>query len=330
MMRKGRVKQSVMDRSVKRILGDVLPEHFDGGGMSYQCEGWTLAPERLVYGIVHETMAVRQIPAVIDVTMLFPETTEEAQLKQFMKRLRSLCQKEGVRLGQIRVSASYAVSDLIAFACVTKNREEKSRKDNGKDDKNREGNRRAVRDRQDLTDFTNLDVVVAGAVGSEGAAILAAEYQNELKKRYAGSFIEQAQCLYEDASMAEAREIFFRDTVAKVYAAGEGGIFAAFWNLALHADVGLDLRLKSVPIRQHTIEVCEYYNLNPYLLYSGGSFVLFCEKGEEVVSGLEKVGVTSAVVGSTTGGKDRIIRYDDEIRYLEPPQADEFYKVWRL
>ena len=47
---------------------------------------------------------------------------------------------------------------------------------------------------------------------------------------------------------------------------GEGGIFAALYRLAKEADTGLVVDLKAMPVRQETIEICEYYKLNPYQL----------------------------------------------------------------
>lgn len=328
MMRAGRIKQSVMDRSVKRILSDVLTSNPEGYNGIFQCEGWTLAPERLIYGLIHQTIAMGISPAVIAVEVILPEKTEEEKLKQLMKTVNSLCCHEKIKISAVQVSVSCVVSDLVLFASVTKSL--KTETEAGKTEAEMEEKevKADKKKRQDRLD--NLDVVVAGTVGLEGAAVIAKQKKKELQNRYAESYIEHAARLYDNASMQNIREIFLSNAVSRVYAAGEGGVFAAFWNLAAQADVGLDLSLKSIPIDQHVIEVCEYYDVNPYLLFSGGSFVLFCDRGEKLVSDLTKNGVLAAVVGKTTSGNDRIIRYDDEIRYLEPPKIDELYKVWRL
>mgnify|MGYP002587276551 CR=1 FL=1 len=74
-------------------------------------------------------------------------------------------------------------------------------------------------------------------------------------------------------------------------------------------------------------EVCEYFNLNPYMLRSGGTLLLACANGARIVEQLKNAGVQAAVIGQTTAGNDRLIRYDDEARFLEPPKMDEYYKV---
>lgn len=313
MMRSGDIKKSVMDRSVKRVLDDIWIDDPQNPGVCFRCEGWILAAERLIYGIIHQSMAKGFIPGAISLDVILPGQTEEKELKELMKSVRDLCIQEEIKITSVRVSSSGAVLDCILFASVT-------------EIKNKPAKVRAPQ----IEPADDLDVVVMGPVGCEGAALIAAGYREELRNRYAESYIRQAEKLYDYASMQDAMDILASNSVTQIYAAGEGGIFAAFWNLASRTEVGLDLRLKSIPIRQHTIEVCEYFNVNPYLLLSGGSFVLFCEKGQKLVFELEKSGIFSAVIGKTTRGKDRIIRYDDEIRFLEPPKADELYKVWRL
>ena len=173
----------------------------------------------------------------------------------------------------------------------------------------------------------DLDLVVAGTVGREGAAMLAAEYAKRLEERYAPSYIEAAKHLFDDGSMTAVADILQEKEVVSVHDVREGGIFAALWEMAAAANVGLSVDLKEIPIKQHTIEVCEYFNLNPYMLRSGGTLLFACANGARIVEQLQKAGVAAAVIGQTTSGNDRLIRYDDEARFLEPPKMDEYYKV---
>lgn len=55
----------------------------------------------------------------------------------------------------------------------------------------------------------------------------------------------------------------------------EGGIFGALWEMAEASGVGLDIDLKKIPIRQETIEICEVYDINPYLLISSGAMLIW-------------------------------------------------------
>ncbi len=74
-------------------------------------------------------------------------------------------------------------------------------------------------------------------------------------------------------------------------------MFGGLWQLAAENGVGLVADLKRIPVRQETIEVCEYFDLNPYELMAGGSLLILTENGGELVRALETAGVPAAVIG---------------------------------
>jgi hydrogenase maturation factor len=98
--------------------------------------------------------------------------------------------------------------------------------------------------------------------------------------------------------------------------------------IAEASGVGLNIDLKSIPVRQETIEVCEAFGLNPYQLISSGSMLITTAKGHDLVSKLKDAGIHATVVGKVTEGNDRVLINEDEVRYLEPPKMDELYKIY--
>lgn len=107
----------------------------------------------------------------------------------------------------------------------------------------------------------------------------------------------------------------------------EGGVFGALWEMAEASGVGLDIDLKKIPIRQETIEICEVYDINPYLLISSGAMLIGTDHGSRLVEELTRAGIHASVIGYAVEGRDRIVRNGDEKRFLEPPKTDELYKV---
>ena len=327
MLRVGKVKESVLKRSVlrqihnKTVYGSpapgedagLFPMSADNSRIAISVnpvEGWTLASQRAVYGAINSLVAADVIPEAIAVTILMPEVTEEAQLKVLMRELDHCCQQEKIQLIAGHTAVSPFVKTLIisvtAIGVAAIEMSEEAAK-------------------ADV--YKNYDLVVAGTVGREGAAMIALEKEEQLQDRYAASYIETAQHLFDNGSMRAAAKAVREAGAVNIHDIREGGIFAGFWEMAAAAKVGLDIDLKKIPIKQHTIEVCEYFNLNPYMLRSGGCLLIACENGQNMVSLLEDAGITAAVVGRTTNQNDRIIRYDDEIRFLEPPKVDEYYKI---
>ena len=107
----------------------------------------------------------------------------------------------------------------------------------------------------------------------------------------------------------------------------EGGIFGALWELAEASGIGLEIDLKKIPVRQETIEICEFFGLNPYELISSGCMLMAASDGNLLVRELEKEGIPAVVIGKAMEGNDRVLINEEERRFLEPPKADELYKV---
>ena len=107
----------------------------------------------------------------------------------------------------------------------------------------------------------------------------------------------------------------------------EGGVFGALWEMAEGAGVGLDVDLRKIPIRQETVEICEFFGVNPYLIMSSGSMMMATDDGYRLVQEMKRAGIEATVIGRTTDGNDRILRNGDDVRYLDRPQTDELYKV---
>ena len=110
----------------------------------------------------------------------------------------------------------------------------------------------------------------------------------------------------------------------------EGGIFGALWEMAAASGVGLTVDLKKIPLRQETIEICEVFDINPYMLISSGSLLIGTNHGYQLVQELERAGIHAAVIGYATEGNDRVVINGEERRYLEPPKTDELFRALRF
>lgn len=109
----------------------------------------------------------------------------------------------------------------------------------------------------------------------------------------------------------------------------EGGIFGALWEIGAASGVGITADLRKIPIKQETVEVCEVFDINPYMLISSGSMLIGCLHGNELVEELAKKGIEAAVIGRATEGNDRIVVNGEETRYLGPALSDELYKIYK-
>ena len=98
---------------------------------------------------------------------------------------------------------------------------------------------------------------------------------------------------------------------------------AALWQLGDVFGVGLEVNLRNIPIMQESVEVSDYYNLNPYKLRSDGALLIVARDGEAMTKRLHEADIPAVIIGHITDGIDRVLVYDDERRYLEEPRQDE-------
>ena len=172
------------------------------------------------------------------------------------------------------------------------------------------------------------DLVVTKWVGLEGTSIIATEFEKELKKRLPVSIVDESQKFASLLSVVKDSRVAMQVGVSAMHDVTEGGIFGALWEMAEASGVGLCVDLKKIPIRQETIEICEFFNLNPYQLISSGSMLIGTDHGSQLVDALAKEGIHASVIGKAVEGNDRVIFNDGEKRFLEPPKADELYRAF--
>ncbi len=175
--------------------------------------------------------------------------------------------------------------------------------------------------------FLGLDIVMTKTCGLGGTALLAGHFTDELATRYPRRFIERAaEFLAETEENAEGY-LAVADGAVYVHAAAEGGVFGALWELAEYAECGLEIDLPAIPILQETVEICEYFDVNPYQLRTEGVFLILTEHGGRLCEMLAEKGIPAAVIGKTVPGLDRAVRNGEEVRYLEPNRVEEYERV---
>lgn len=172
-----------------------------------------------------------------------------------------------------------------------------------------------------------MDIIATKWVGLEGTAILAREKEAELRSRYAQPFLDNAKIFGQMMSVIPEAAVASRSGACAMHDVSEGGIFGALWELAESAGVGLEIDLKKIPIRQETIEICEFFDLNPYKIVSGGCLLIAAEDGNAVVRELEKAQIPAVVIGKATDSNDRVLLNEEERRFLETTQTDELYHL---
>ncbi len=172
-----------------------------------------------------------------------------------------------------------------------------------------------------------FDIVMTKWIALSATALLAKQKEKELKEKYPAYFIKEAQKLSKYYSVWPEAATAVQSSVCMMRNVSEGGIFGALWELGESAGVGLTTVLKKIPVKQETVEICNFFDINPYESDSDGAMLMVTQDGAQLCRKLEQQGIVATVIGQITQGNDRVVINDEEKRYLEPKKTDELYRI---
>lgn len=171
------------------------------------------------------------------------------------------------------------------------------------------------------------DVVMTKWAGLEGTSIIASDLEKELTNVLDKKELEEAQSFIKYISVVPEGVLAGEYGVHSMHDVTEGGILGAAWEIAEISDVGIEIYLKNIPVKGVTKKICDYLGINPYGLISSGSMIMSCEDGHKLVQLLEEEGIQAAVIGKIIKKEKLIVNSDGTSLELEPPKADELFKV---
>ena len=227
-------------------------------------------------------------PVGVMLTVMLPDTVEEPEIRKMMQDAEETCEKLHMEiLGGHTEITNVVKQPLISVTGVGKMKKE---------------NLRTVSQIR-----PDQDIIVTKWIGLEATTILAKEKEEELKKRFPAVLVDTAKDFDRYLSVVPESRIAVAHGVSSMHDITEGGVFGAFWEMASGAGVGLEVDLKSIPIRQETVELCEAFRLNPYLLISSGCMLMAAPDGAGLVRELDKEGIHVAVIDRFVEGKAKKI-----------------------
>lgn len=326
-MKIGKVPEAVLKRSVLRQIHNRREEVLLGASVGEDCAAVAVADdEMLVMSTDPITGTVQDIgdlaiqitvndlasagaePVGVMLTVLLPERISEQKLKNMIGQAEEACAKVNVQIMGGHTEVTKAVNQpLISVVGV------------GKAKKGRLVSTAGA--------CPGMDIIMTKWIGIEGTSILAKEKETELLTRFNQAFLDQAKAFDQMISVLPEALIAVKHGVGAMHDVTEGGIFGALWEMAEASGVGLEIDMRKIPIRQETVEICEFFDINPYELISSGCMLMAAYDGNTIVRELQKEGIHAAVAGKALKGNDRVLYTAAERRFLEPPKSDELYKV---
>ena len=170
-------------------------------------------------------------------------------------------------------------------------------------------------------------LVMTKWIGIYGSVWMAENRYDELRTRYPDFIMEDAKDLKQFLNIGEDIKIAHEHGDTCVHACGDGGLYGALWDIVKASDVGMTANFKDIPIRQETVELCEFYDINPYKLKSDGAVIVATSSPNELIEMYAEAGIPAAVIGYITEDRERVIIYNEEKKHIQKPARDELYKI---
>lgn len=325
----GKVPENILKRAVFKQLHHRRPEVILRPGVGEDCSAVAVGEdEALVFSTDPITGTDKGIgtlavhitandlassgaePIGILTSIILSEYTEEPDLRRIMMEIEEACNELSIEV----MGGHTEVSDVVKRPVITVTGVGKVKKDK-------------------LISTGGLrpgdELVMTKWAGIEGTSIIAAEKEDILKKTLPKELIDEAVSYKKLLSVVPEARIAAECGATAMHDVTEGGIFGALWEIGAASGVGITADLRKIPIKQETIEICEVFDINPYMLISSGSMLIGCPQGNLLVEKLMENGINAVVIGRATAGNDRIVVNGDETRYLGPAGSDELYKIYR-
>ena len=248
-------------------------------------------------------------PEELEASILLPEGSEEALLREMVDELRNTAETAGVRITSCCAETGSFVTRPVILARA-----------------------------QGTTHYFSCDaaepaafreILVIGRIGLEGTFLLASERRQELEQRFPVRMLERAERMQELLLMMPAMEALSRSGMVPSFVVNGtgGGIYAALWELARQSGTGFAVELPELPVFQETIEFTDFYGINPYQMRAGGCLVLTVPDAERACRLLAEQGIYSRPVGRLTEEKSRLLINGEEQQNLNRPDADSLLAV---
>lgn len=361
-LRTGKIGASVLDRSVRKRIKNfisfpsetTLCSDTDSGSSSGQNKDQDI-PGRLVtatdavtlpashagmlavHALANDLAAAGARPERLETVILLPVGASEEELRQIVDEISATSASLGMGIVGGHTEVTSAVQRTIVICSGTGHSEKQdgdARADTAAFSKAAEENDvhfeiRGSQNKHRHQQFSNKEIVLTKWIGLEGTFLLASECEAQLSGRFPASVIHRCLGFRDLLSVVPESAAATRSGAVYMVNLSEGGIFEALWRLSSETGTGLDIELTKIPVRQETIEFCNWFDINPYQIESAGSLLILTDRGNEMVSTLEAQQIPAAVIGRTTGSKDKIIRNEDEIRYLDHPAPDPLIELLR-
>lgn len=234
---------------------------------------------------------------------LLPTDTEEPEIKAFMACFEREAAKEHVQIAGGQTVIDPAVSAPRFYVTLS-------------------GAAGAYRQREREI-ATGYSIVMTKEAGMLGADLLLQNRRQELEQHFSKLYLLSAGFAADAYSVLPEAKAAADKHVCYMHDVSSGGVYSALWQMSVRIKKGIRILHAQIPIRQETIELSEYFNINPYMIDGTGSMLCVCEDAATLCEELHRQGIRAAEIGQVTDNQDKVIVVGGDSRYLTLPTGSQ-------
>ncbi|MDO5100756.1 MAG: hypothetical protein Q4D52_04230 [Eubacteriales bacterium] len=333
----GQMQQGIVSRAIRRRT---VEKEIHSEQKAYRhplvSRARLLSHERALIDLFEEVQGAmlekRAAVRVVTVALSIPTASTETELRIWMRRIEAALERYQWKLADIQVRAEAGLTETYValsasgdiFAQDGFARRSSAQGDFTQGEPNPGGR----------NDQAAMPIVyLLGYPGSAGAA----EIYNELCRSEEADFHGSRYIADELDRIGTQRwgqqlSAYLRQKAAKgdeqVITLGEGGIFSAIYRLDQSVTAGLLIDLTAVPVTPATVALCEREEIDPYRLWSIGSYLIMTTGTAAIEAWAVDQELPLTKIGQITTEEGHCLKRVRSVSSIEKPTMDELYR-WK-
>ncbi len=239
------------------------------------------------------------IPAYMTVTVAFPQSAGEKDIRNLMKEIDTEARKLGIAIVGGHTEITTKFNSIVASGTMI-----------------------GYADRvMSLADVNEGDIIIlTKSAGLEGTSIIVSNHTEQVRGKLSEEEIKEAVnyvssiSVVKEALIAREKAVFMHDPT-------EGGIVGGLSELESKSKLNIEVDWDSIPVTELTKKVCSVFNIDPLHLISSGALLIVVHEADEkwILSKLQNNGIRAKSIGRFTSKKGNLI----------PSYQEELWKVMK-
>ncbi len=173
-------------------------------------------------------------------------------------------------------------------------------------------------------------IIMTGYAGLSGTADLLSDRRDALEGRFSEGFLEHVKASCKTDQTELIKSCFEKYAISDYLEVSREGIFASLWEFGELLDAGMIIDIRDIPVKQETIEIANFLDVNPYEISGMGSVLAAVGEEERLIrQEMDRENIACTKIGTLNGENQRVLLNRGVKRFLTPASRIEDEKRQR-